>query len=117
MNNILGIKGEEVAALFLERKDYLILERNYRFGRNEIDIIASFKSQIVFVEVKTRNSNALGEPYRAVTKNKQKQIIKVANHYLVENNIEEEARLDVISIILNKKVEKIEHIVAAFSTI
>lgn len=117
MNHTLGIKGEEKAVQFLIRKEYLILERNYRFGRNEIDIIALNNEQIVFVEVKTRNSNVLGEPYAAVTKHKQKQIIKVANHYLVENRICRDARLDVISIVLNKNVEKIEHIEAAFSTI
>ncbi|SFT84294.1 putative endonuclease [Lishizhenia tianjinensis] len=117
MNQILGKLGENLAVQYLLDKGYTIVDRNYRYGRNEVDIIVSDQNHIVFVEVKTRNNNNIGEPYQAVTRKKQKQIIKVAHNYLVENNIETEARLDVISIVLNSKVKKIEHIEDAFHTV
>lgn len=114
MNQILGKLGEDMAVNYLVSKGYHLIERNYRFGRNEVDIIMTHKNIIVFVEVKTRNNDIIGQPYEAVNRKKQRQIIKVAHHYLVENDIEMEARLDVVSIVVNSKMEKIEHIIDAF---
>ncbi|MDX1446259.1 YraN family protein [Lishizhenia sp.] len=117
MNQILGKIGEDLAVEYLLNKGYKLIDRNYRFGRNEVDIIVADENQIIFVEVKTRNNNNIGEPYQAVTRKKQRQIIKVAHNFIVENEVELEARLDVISIVLNQKEKKIEHIEAAFHTI
>lgn len=117
MNQILGKLGEDIAVQYLLDNGYKVIDRNYRFGRNEIDIIVTNQKQIVFVEVKTRNNNIIGEPYQAVTRKKQKQIIKVAHHFLVENCVELDARLDVISIVMNEKKFLIEHIEAAFHTV
>ena len=61
-HNELGKEGEEKAVAFLQEKGYVILEKNYRSGRAEVDIIAGFKDIIVFVEVKTRSSYVFGYP-------------------------------------------------------
>jgi putative endonuclease len=115
MNHIeLGIKGEEMAVDHLLSSGYLIRERNYRFGRLELDIICEHEHQLIIVEVKTRNSKALGEPYSAVSKSKQRQIIRATNNYILENDVEKEIRFDVISIISNSNYENIEHIESAF---
>lgn len=113
-HNELGKKGEHLAADYLANKGYLILSKNYRFKHLEIDIIAKYKNQIIFVEVKTRQSDFLAGPEETVTKSKQKLLIKAANQYIIENEIDEESRFDIISIILNDKTKSIEHLKDAF---
>lgn len=94
-----GAIGENLAAEFLEKKGYLILQRNYRFERGEIDLIAKDGDELVFVEVKARTSKAFGSPEEAVTSEKQKQIRTVAEGYLFENGIEDQrCRFDVVAI-------------------
>lgn len=115
MNHIeLGQKGEELAVELLTNKDYKIMERNYRFGHSELDIIGLKDDTLVIVEVKTRNSSALGDPSNAVTRNKQRQIIKVANAYIQKNAINKDVRFDVVAIIHNQNYTKIDHIENAF---
>ena len=115
MNHIeLGQEGEDIAANLLVQKGYQILTRNYRFKKSEIDIVCEFENQLIIVEVKTRQTAAIGEPYKAVTHSKQKQIIKVANQYIKETKNQLEVRLDVISIVLNQYGTRIEHIEDAF---
>ena len=102
----LGKKGEEIAGKLLTEKGYEILERNYRFGHGEIDIIAKDPkdSYTVFVEVKARQNLEYGEPEYAVTKNKQKQIKKMAELYLFDKEIlEMECRFDVVTVLLQGK--------------
>ncbi len=114
---ILGNIGEDLAYDFLVEKGYKILERNYVWRKNEVDIIAEDEKerQIVFVEVKTRNTDYFIQPFEAVDFKKQKAIIKVANAYIRSLNIDLEARFDIISIIQTKdETPNIEHIVGAF---
>lgn len=113
-HNELGILGEQIANDFLKRKGYHILKRNYRFRHLEVDIVAEHKGYLVFVEVKTRNSDFMAGPEITVTKRKQKAIVKVANAYIQEEDIDPETRFDIISIILNQKEKKIEHFEDAF---
>ncbi len=114
-HNDLGDLGEKIAVKDLNSKGYQILELNYRFKRDEVDIIAQKNNVIVFVEVKTRESDYLGRPEEAVTMAKQKRIIKVANHYMIENNLELEGRFDIFGIIINKNRQEVRHIEDAFS--
>ena len=111
-----GSKGEDIAADFLAGCGYKIIERNYRFGHGEIDIIARDGDTLVFVEVKTRKDLEFGYPELNVTKGKQKQIRKIAEAYLYDKKISEtDCRIDVIAI-LNPSNDKpqIEHIINAF---
>lgn len=113
-HNELGEIGEEMATEYLLRKGYIILEKNYRYDRAEVDIIAEDKNQIVIVEVKTRTSDFFGDPQQFVTANKIKQLVKVANYYLIDNDIDMEARFDIVAILINKKQKRIEHFIDAF---
>ena len=116
MNHIeLGQKGEDIATNHLIGQHYEIVGRNYRFRNAEIDIICKKDKKLIFVEVKTRHSSAFGEPYTAVTWKKQQQIIKVANHYIKQQNSDDDIRLDVISIVLNQFGMRLEHIEHAFT--
>ncbi|MDR3628779.1 MAG: YraN family protein [Desulfocapsaceae bacterium] len=96
-----GRSGEEIAAAYLQREGYRILQRNYRQKCGEIDIIASDRGTLVFVEVKTRKDAAFGTPFEAVTRKKQRQIGRVAQEYLGRNNLfNTPARFDVVSILM-----------------
>lgn len=109
-----GDSGEAEAVELLEAKGYNILERNWRFGRLEVDIIAETKNHIVIAEVKTRTSDYLGDPAMAVTIKKQKRLVKAAHAFIIENNLEKEVRFDVIGIIKNQYGTDIKHIEGAF---
>lgn len=116
MNHVeLGKAGEKLAIELLRNKKHEILSTNYRFGRNEIDIISQCENEIVFTEVKTRNSLFFGSPAEAVSRPKQRQIINVANQYIQKEDVNLEVRFDVIGIILNSNQKEIEHIENAFT--
>jgi len=110
----LGKYGEILAAKFLTNKGYEVLEINWVYNKFEVDIIAKYQEKIIIIEVKTRENNYIGEPWEAVTIAKQKRIIKTANEYIIDNQIDAEVRFDVISIIHNQKETKIEHLEDAF---
>jgi putative endonuclease len=113
-HNELGKRGEDIAAAYLERKGYTILEKNWRQWRNEIDLIAVDGKYLVIAEVKTRQSAFFGEPETAVTREKQKNLIRAANAYIRYKNSGLEVRFDIISIILSKDSEQIHHMEDAF---
>lgn len=113
-HNEFGKKGEDIAAEYLQKKGYKILERNWVSGKNEIDIIAREGKYVVVVEVKSRHSNYAGEPETAVTKDKQRSLIRAANSYVRKMNMDEEVRFDIISILVVKGKEEINHIEDAF---
>lgn len=111
MDNIkafVGMTGEDVAAKFLEQNGYTVIERNFRSGHQEIDIIARNEQFLVFVEVKTRSclipeSMAYGRPARAVSTTKQKNIVAAARNYLRQHQGNTlQPRLDVIEVYLKK---------------
>lgn len=110
----LGKIGENIAKKFLQKKSYKILETNFFYKKNEIDIIAKYKNLLIIVEVKIRKTNFFGEPYLSVDLKKQKKIIKTTNFYINEKNIDLEVRFDIISIVGNEKIYKIKHIKNAF---
>lgn len=95
-----GMEGENLAAQFLEKRGYTILERNYRFDRGEIDLVAEQGQELVFIEVKARHSKRYGSPEESVTPAKEAQLKKVAEGYLYEHDIENQScRFDVVTII------------------
>ena len=112
-HNETGKQGETIAVEYLQGKGYCILEQNWHNHHQEIDIVATKGSELVIVEVKCRTGNPLAEPYTAVNRNKQNQLIKAANAYIQWKNIDLETRFDVISITLGKEIS-IDHIEHAF---
>ena len=116
-HNDTGRMGEEFACSHLQEKGYMILERNWRFGREEIDIIARQKDTLVIAEVKTRSGNFFGEPEEFVNRQKQRLLIKAANAYIEKMNIDIEVRFDIISVIFSGNKKKIYHIEGAFHPI
>jgi len=95
----LGKKGEDIAAAFLEKKEYNILFRNYKCSFGEIDIIAKHKKTLSFIEVKTRSTKKYGLPQEAVTPAKQAKISRVALEFVQRYKMENRAaRFDVVSV-------------------
>lgn len=111
MNNITtGRYGEKLAQEYLIKQGYKILETNKHFSRYcEIDIIAQDHDTLVFCEVKTRKNNICGNPLEAITKAKYNNIKKGAFLYLQENSKCKKMRVDVISIVLEPKLD-IKHL-------
>jgi putative endonuclease len=114
----IGQEGEDIAAEFLVKTGFELIERNYRFSHGEIDIIARDNSNnyLVFIEVKTRKNLEYGEPEYAITKNKIRQLKKIAEAYVYEKDLKEvECRFDVVAIIWNRETKpKITHFKDAF---
>lgn len=90
------------------------METNWRYKKLEIDIIALDNNIIVFVEVKTRGSDEYGEPETFVSLKKQRFIIEAANNYIIANNINYEARFDIVSILFKNNQFVIKHLPDAF---
>ena len=113
-NQILGKKGEDLAANFLERNGYLILDKNWRSSHLELDIVAKNDVFLVFVEVKTR-SGTQKSPESSVNYSKQTKLFRAAQGYLLAHPHSLEVRFDVISIVLQKNAEvSINHYTDAF---
>tara|TARA_R110002072_G_scaffold90347_3_gene202093 strand:+ start:336 stop:713 length:378 start_codon:yes stop_codon:yes gene_type:complete len=109
-----GKKGEDLAVEFLERAGYLILDRNFRYKRSEIDIICSREGLLIFVEVKSRSSKAFGQPETFVSKSQVQSILQAAEAYMIEDNWQGDIRFDIIAIYKKGEFEEIEHFQDAF---
>ncbi len=117
-----GALGEDLAVAFLEKKGYRVLDRNYRFSREEIDVVAFLPApryedggELVFVEVKTRRGLGFGRPEAAVDRPKQEAILRTAEAYLHERRLTgAPCRFDVIAITLGAGEPEIEHFENAF---
>lgn len=109
-----GDIGEKMAAEMLQKKGYLILEINYRYKRSEIDLIAEHNDILVFIEVKTRKNSRFGYPEDFVNEKKAEMIITAAEHYVLEKEWKKDIRFDIVSILLGKKVQEIQHFEDAF---
>lgn len=101
-HNKIGEMAEDLAEDYLNRQGYEILERNWRFSRAEIDIIAKIDDILVFIEVKSLGYNHYTEPEASVTEYKQHLIMDAATQYMDKIGHNWEIRFDVISLILNE---------------
>jgi len=114
-HNKIGIKGEEIAADFLLNKGYIILHRNWRSGKREIDLIAFKDDIIAIIEIKTRSSQLFAFPEEAVNKKKQQFVKFAAADFLNTHPEYKNMRFDIISILMNgDTVKEIVHFEEAF---
>jgi putative endonuclease len=106
-----GQTFERLAAAFFEQKGFEILQRNWRTGRREIDLIAKKGSLIVFVEVKSALSKKYGHPANRIDERKVANLTKAAQQYLIDNKIENyDLRFDVVTFVDGR----LEHFPDAF---
>lgn len=111
----IGKQGEKIAVSYLKKNGYRICETNFRCALGEIDIVAREKKELVFIEVKTRKSQALGYPEQAVGLRKQKKLSQLALMYLQKNRLADVcARFDVVAITMLPQGNEIVLIKNAF---
>ena len=114
-HNDLGHKGEDMAAGYLQKRGYCILDRNWvNKGRKELDIVAIKDDVVVFVEVKTRKAGSITSPISAVDDRKQRRICLAADSYLKAHRIDLCYRFDIIGIIYDNEESRIDHYEDAF---
>lgn len=114
LHNDLGKKGEALAEEYLSRNGYQILAKNWRYLKAEIDIIAQKEDTLAIVEVKTRSSVDIVSPEAAVNDKKIKLLVSAANEYVIKNDLDVEARFDIISIYKKGEKYNLNHIKDAF---
>jgi putative endonuclease len=111
-----GRRGEDAAAEYLIMKGYKILERNWRYGHKEVDIILKDRNTTVFVEVKYRRAMG-GERYNELINTmKQKSLLSVSNAFMISRKRRGPVRFDIVFIIGEGDERSIEHIEDAFSS-
>lgn len=106
----LGERGEELAVRHLVSKGYTILERNWRQGKAEVDIIARHGDTLAVVEVKSRSSEDFGDPLDAVGREKIRLLRKAINAYVNLKGIDLEIRFDLIGVVLEDDRQRIRHV-------
>lgn len=106
-----GTEQEMVAAQYLKKKGYVILEQNYRCRYGELDIVARKDATLVIVEVKFRSGSGCGDPAEAVDARKQRKICRVTLNYLMRHPQYQEkpCRFDVISVYGDGQIRHIEN--------
>lgn len=113
-HNELGKKGEELAVAHLLKKGYTILDRNWRYQKAEVDIIAQKEEILAVVEVKTRSSTDFGNPQDFVKPKKIKLLVTAIDEYVISKNLNVEVRFDIIAIVKTNQKFDLEHIEDAF---
>ncbi len=115
-NKRLGDKGEALAAAYLTREGFTILERNFRCRSGELDLVAKDGSYLVFIEVKTRRSLAYGTPAQAIDGRKRERIALAAKFYLYEHRLlDSDCRFDIVEVYCTSSGRfRIHHIKDAF---
>jgi len=108
----LGKLGEDIACVFLSKKGYKILQRNFKARYGELDIIALYENTLVFIEVKTRTNLRFGTPEEAITPRKLHELIQTAQYYvLLHPELPKLLRIDVIGIMMDEISEQVQRII------
>lgn len=113
ISNPTAIIGEDAACVYLQKKGYKVIERNFRKGYGEIDIIATHKNVLVFIEVKTRSSSKYGTPFESITLSKLSFLVRGAKFYkyMMHPELPDDLRIDAIGVeVWGDEVLKIEHL-------
>ena len=111
---VIGDKGEEEAVRFLVANGYEVIERNWRWRRSEIDIIARFEEAIVFVEVKSRKNEDFGLPEDFLSADQQDRIHLASEVFCEQIGWSGHIRFDIIAILESQFPNHLEHLEDAF---
>ncbi len=114
-HNQLGRLGEEEACRYLVSKNYSLLQRNWRVGHLEVDIVADYYGELVFVEVKTRSSEDFLPAETAVSHDKCENLIKAAHAFQSTFDTDQPIRFDIITVVGQQPPFRINHIPYAFN--
>ena len=98
-HNDLGKWGEDLAADYLQDKGYVIIDRDWKSGHHDLDIVAKEGDTLVIVEVKTRRNRLFGNPEEAIDYKKRQSLQSAINHYVKSHHVNVPVRFDIISIV------------------
>ena len=108
---IRGAIGEQAAVDYLRQNGFMVVERNYRIGRSEVDIIASRYDELHFVEVKTRKYGSMTAPEEALTEQKLRTMRRAASAYMAQHHSMLEPKFSLIAIdIIGERVESLRFV-------
>lgn len=113
-HNELGKKGEQLALELLQEKGYTIRDKNWRYQKAEVDIIAQKDDTLAVVEVKTRSTTDFGDPQDFVKPKKIKLLVSAIDEYVTSKDLDVDVRFDIIAIVKDGKNFSIEHLEDAF---
>ncbi|MBA2653974.1 MAG: YraN family protein [Gammaproteobacteria bacterium] len=109
-----GLKAQNMARAYLQKKGYRLVKENFRTKAGEIDLIMETPNTLVFVEVRFRKSTLYASSCESITYTKRKRIITTASIYQQKNPTCKECRFDVIAINSHSDIDEIDWIPAAF---
>ncbi len=114
--DVLGRRGEDLAARFLEQQGLVVLSRNWRCRHGELDLVATDADRLVVCEVKTRSGTRFGEPAEAVDRRKAARIRRVTQAWLAAHRVRwVEVRFDVLAVLAEPgRPVTVQHYRAAF---
>ena len=111
-HNELGKWGEDIATAYLEEKGYEVIERDWKSGHHDLDIVAKDGNTLVIVEVKTRRNRLFGDPEESIDYKKRKSLQSTINHYIKSHRTGQDVRFDIISIVgMIDSQPEIDHII------
>ena len=114
-HNELGKWGEDEATLYLENEGYVVIDRDWKAGKRDLDILAVSPDGKTLVVVKTRSGEEYQQPEEAVDVRKMRNLAIAANTYVKEQKVEKELRFDIVTVVgIGHQVKRIEHLVDAF---
>ncbi|MGB5371696.1 MAG: YraN family protein [Flavobacteriaceae bacterium] len=113
-HNEFGKHGEDIAVAYLIEKGYEVVYRNFRYLKGEIDIIAQKNDVLAMVEVRSRSDDRIIKIADTVGRKKIALLVMTADRFVTERNLDVEVRFDIIAILKNTKIFKIEHLEGAF---
>jgi putative endonuclease len=109
-----GRRGDEVAAAWLEARGFRVVERNWRCGHKEVDLVAESERAVHIVEVKTLTPPLLSLPAEKVDARKQARLVAAARRLIAERHIDCEVQFDIVAVVLDGEEPKVEYIPEAF---
>jgi putative endonuclease len=114
-NQILGVRGERIAERWLQRKGWRVLQRRFRDGHRDVDLIAERSGTIAFVEVKARSGAEFGTPVEAVDWRKRRELVRSARMWISRHGQPGESyRFDVIGVLMAQERVFVRHVENAF---
>ncbi len=112
----LGEEGERIAAMWLTQRGWRILDRRFRNGHRDLDLVAEREGLVAFVEVKTRRGRDFGHPVEAVNWRKQRELVRSAAVWIARNGVGEQTfRFDVVGVLMGYGATRVRHVENAFA--
>jgi len=111
----LGMLGERIAERWLVRRGWRVLDRRFRSGRRDLDLVIEADGTVAFVEVKTRRGGTFGDPVESVGWRKRRELSRSAQVWLERRGrLDAAARFDVVAVLVEGRRVRIRHVPDAF---